>query len=394
MTSWRDVLKIHPAAELYRMRSDRLRAIGEDIKANGLRDPITIWCPGYRVQIARPTTWPSFVKNHKAALLDGRHRLDAMELDGIRTDEYRDSCYCDETGALGGLLLDDPTCVTILWGGERNDQSDLYDYVRSANAHRVHQTKEELAAYLVALAKAKAEHQASLRRDNEVSRHNGGKPKTGGRPKDLVKEKAVELGEQHDISERTIERAIAKAAGKTPQPRKPNRDVVNPATPAGPSLAPSPPTPGPVSEAPRPAADEPLNQARERASIEAALDMLVATLEMLDREELIVVIERVIANRAPDEQHAIRAALAPKVESPPMVGANLKVGNRSPAAVPASAPANPSDKMSKIQAALAEAGSDGLDVGQLYHKAGAYLTDLDIAVKQGVIRQTGEKYFA
>ncbi|HWY25538.1 MAG TPA: hypothetical protein VNX47_11505 [Nevskia sp.] len=50
--------------------------------------------------------------------------------------------------------------------------------------------------------------------------------------------------------------------------------------------------------------------------------------------------------------------------------------------------------MSKIQAALADAGSDGLDVGQLYRKAGAYLTDLDIAVKQGLIRQTGERYFA
>jgi len=60
----------------------------------------------------------------------------------------------------------------------------------------------------------------------------------------------------------------------------------------------------------------------------------------------------------------------------------------------AAAPTNPTDKMSKIQAALADAGSDGLDVGQLYRKAGAYLTDLDIAVKQGLIRQTGERYFA
>lgn len=60
----------------------------------------------------------------------------------------------------------------------------------------------------------------------------------------------------------------------------------------------------------------------------------------------------------------------------------------------AAAPTNPTDKMSKIRAALADAGSDGLDVGQLYRKAGAYLTDLDMAVKQGVIRQDGKKYFA
>jgi hypothetical protein len=65
----------------------------------------------------------------------------------------------------------------------------------------------------------------------------------------------------------------SKAAGKTPQPDKPkgqvpldgparprNRDAVNPAPPAGPSLAPSPTAPGPVSEAPKPAADDPVDR--------------------------------------------------------------------------------------------------------------------------------------
>jgi hypothetical protein len=46
--SWRDVLKIHPAAELFpRMSPDDLRALGEDIKANGLKSPIVMWKPGY-----------------------------------------------------------------------------------------------------------------------------------------------------------------------------------------------------------------------------------------------------------------------------------------------------------------------------------------------------------
>ena len=41
--SWRNVLPIHPAAELFpRMSNDDLRAIGEDIKANGLTSPIAI----------------------------------------------------------------------------------------------------------------------------------------------------------------------------------------------------------------------------------------------------------------------------------------------------------------------------------------------------------------
>jgi hypothetical protein len=39
--SWRDVLPIHPAAELFPLISpDELRPIGEDIKAHGLRWPI------------------------------------------------------------------------------------------------------------------------------------------------------------------------------------------------------------------------------------------------------------------------------------------------------------------------------------------------------------------
>jgi hypothetical protein len=41
--SWRDVLPIHPAAELFPLMSpDELRELGEDIKATGLRLPIAI----------------------------------------------------------------------------------------------------------------------------------------------------------------------------------------------------------------------------------------------------------------------------------------------------------------------------------------------------------------
>src|SRR5215216_2203690 len=38
--SWRDVLPVHPAADLFPMMSpEDLRALGEDIKANGLKHP-------------------------------------------------------------------------------------------------------------------------------------------------------------------------------------------------------------------------------------------------------------------------------------------------------------------------------------------------------------------
>ena len=61
--SWRDVLPIHPAAELFPLMSEsELRELGEDIKANGLRTSIVLY---------------------EGKLLDGRNRLDAMELVGV-----------------------------------------------------------------------------------------------------------------------------------------------------------------------------------------------------------------------------------------------------------------------------------------------------------------------
>jgi hypothetical protein len=48
---WRDVLKVHPAAELFPpMSPDELQALGEDIKANGLTAPIIVWKRGSRYQ--------------------------------------------------------------------------------------------------------------------------------------------------------------------------------------------------------------------------------------------------------------------------------------------------------------------------------------------------------
>src|SRR5262249_42349768 len=66
--SWRDTLPIHPAAELFPLMSPaELRALGDDIKKNGLKIPVTVWKGSGPLQ-----------------LLDGRNRLDAMEAVGIR----------------------------------------------------------------------------------------------------------------------------------------------------------------------------------------------------------------------------------------------------------------------------------------------------------------------
>ena len=67
--SWRDVIAVHPAAELFLpMTPDELKALGEDIKRHGFRVPIVFWSPD---------------GSDERFLLDGRNRLNAAEVAGI-----------------------------------------------------------------------------------------------------------------------------------------------------------------------------------------------------------------------------------------------------------------------------------------------------------------------
>src|SRR5262245_25033423 len=66
---WRDVYKVHPAADVFPMLpEDELRKLGEDIKVNGLAEPIVLWSSRDRSEVF---------------LIDGRNRLAAMELVGM-----------------------------------------------------------------------------------------------------------------------------------------------------------------------------------------------------------------------------------------------------------------------------------------------------------------------
>jgi len=124
MTSWRDVIKIHPAADLFPLMSrEELQALGKDIKANGLTSPIVFWREGDRPQL----------------FLDGRNRLDAMESVGM---------VVVKDGKLGGDLHS--------WHVIQVTQ-DPYEYVISANIHRRHLTAAKKGDVIAALLKAKPE---------------------------------------------------------------------------------------------------------------------------------------------------------------------------------------------------------------------------------------------
>jgi hypothetical protein len=127
--SWRDVLPIHPAAELFPpMSPDDLSALGKDIIKNGLTASIVLWRPAPKRELQ---------------LIDGVNRLDAIEKATGSPAEVgapsiiagKDFLACDR--------------VIVL------DQSiDPYAYVISANMLRRHLTAEQKRELIAKLLKA------------------------------------------------------------------------------------------------------------------------------------------------------------------------------------------------------------------------------------------------
>jgi hypothetical protein len=129
--SWRDHLPIHPAADLFPLMSEsELRELGQDIKARGLVSPIVL---------------------KGGELLDGRNRLDAMELVGIEFEVTR--------GGNKQFYLDTPKSRIADGAGALlgSFDGDPYDYVLSANLHRRHLTSEQKRELIAKILKAKPE---------------------------------------------------------------------------------------------------------------------------------------------------------------------------------------------------------------------------------------------
>jgi ParB-like chromosome segregation protein Spo0J len=156
--SWRDVLKIHPAADLFPLMSEaELRELGEDIKANGLQVPITVMYE----RVGNSGEW-------LYQLLDGRNRLDAIALAGFNTIAPKRSqgrAWRRKNGTDCGLDLS----LGLPDGGDIAinyipPPDDVFAFVNSANAHRRHlkDKHEQIAAVL------KAKTELSMRQIGEM----------------------------------------------------------------------------------------------------------------------------------------------------------------------------------------------------------------------------------
>jgi len=180
-SSWRDDLPIHPAAELFPlMPPDELRELGEDIKVNGLISPITITSDG--------------------KLLDGRNRLDAMELVGLKFEIARgyNGSICIKIGADG---LSWPEIV----------KSDPYAFVISANIRRRHlnvEQRQHLLIELIACAPEKS--------DRQIGKEVGVDHKTIAR----ARTKGEDVGRIPHVEMRTDAKGRKQPATKLLRPKK------------------------------------------------------------------------------------------------------------------------------------------------------------------------------
>src|SRR5215813_14483298 len=134
--SWREVYKVHPAADVFPMLpEDELRKLGEDIKENGLREQVVLYAAKH--------------SDNEYVVLDGRNRLDAMELVGMSVIENQIA-----RNSPGGKPEAGEWAFKHEIARSMIDDIDPYTYVISRNIHRRHLTKEQQADLIVKVMKA------------------------------------------------------------------------------------------------------------------------------------------------------------------------------------------------------------------------------------------------
>jgi hypothetical protein len=188
MSKWRDKYRVHPKAAAGKLLpEDKLRELGEDIKAHGLRE-----LPAVTRKHPRDADGHISVERYEEKLVDGQNRMDAMELVGIEV--IKDGKW--NTQALGGH----PIVV---------EPEDVEAYVISRNIHRRHLSKQEVADQLAAIMLADDDEPVQDEPVNKGGRTKGGKAKTSG-----DKARFFKAAESEGISPGTAKRSYDKAKKK------------------------------------------------------------------------------------------------------------------------------------------------------------------------------------
>jgi hypothetical protein len=197
-SGWRNVFKVHPACALFpAMSPDQLRALGEDIKANELQETIKY------VQYNRRTKqYNGFSDDDDndidLILIDGRNRLDAMELVGERVpttlDEFNKFSKSEN-----------------LWA--ENDEQ-IVRYIISANIRRRHLSGKDQDRIIGELLKLDP-----YKSDRQIGRETNVDHKKVG----AVRHRLEDVGEIPHVERRTDSQGRQQPAHKPERQRPPTQ---------------------------------------------------------------------------------------------------------------------------------------------------------------------------
>jgi hypothetical protein len=174
------------------MSPDGLKALGEDIKAHGLKTDIVLWSATDK-------------DDAPVYLLDGRNRLDAMAAVGLLRLRKDDDNY--------GCLAEQPSCkgyIRVVEG------ADPYALVFSLNIHRRHLTAEQKRELIAKLLEADP---------NKSDRQIGRIIKADNKTVASVRAEKEAREELPHVETRTDSKGRKQPAKKSKKPTKPVRSA-------------------------------------------------------------------------------------------------------------------------------------------------------------------------
>jgi hypothetical protein len=198
--SWREHVKVHPAADLFPMMSDEeLNELGNDIAENNLKNGVVLWTPEQLGKTGR--------KGPKEVyLLDGRSRLEAIER------AFKDDPERQAEAIANALYIDrQPGCATLLYGDD-----DPFAYVVSANVRRRHLSAEDKRDLIIALLKANPE-----RSDRSIAKIADSNRTTAGQ----IRRDLEQKGDVSIIDTRIDSAGRQQPARKPPRPPKISKEA-------------------------------------------------------------------------------------------------------------------------------------------------------------------------